>query len=64
MAHHNGVGKEESESKNLTEQRKQYKGPITHSRVKLVNLIAYLDCMEECEVPEAVGVDSVIDYKK
>ena len=39
VPHCDGAGKDESESENLTEQGEQYKGPIMHSREKLVNLI-------------------------
>ena len=46
MPHHGGTRKEEPEFENPMEQREHYKGPITRSRAKLVNLITYFGCKE------------------
>ena len=53
---HHGIGKEEFELEDLTEQKEHYKDPTTHSRATLVNLITYMDGTEVCEVLGAAVV--------
>ena len=51
MPHHgpSSPREEEFELEGLMVQEESYKGPITRSKVKFVNLFTYLDNEEACE---------------